>query len=144
MFNIANLLKFRPAHIDFQQAMKEDVTQIKSYCDVFMFADKANNLHKSLLEEQQLLFNNITKSYQKFMEYLEKAINMEARHISKKLQLDNRIEGHAKTPAFISSKDHEPNFQAYLPCRLINPSKIDIAKIQRINKNFRSKLQFSQ
>ena len=50
-----------------------------------MFADKANNLHKSLLEEQQLLFNNITKSYQKFMEYLEKAINVEARHISKKL-----------------------------------------------------------
>ena len=110
-----------------------------------MFADKANNLHKPLLEQhQQLLFSNITKSYQKFMEYLEKAINMEARHISKTLQLDNRIECHAKTPAFISSKDHEPNFQAFLPCRLINPSKIHIAKVERINKNFRSKLQFSQ
>ena len=51
-----------------------------------MFAYKANNLHKPLLEQhQQLLFSNITKSYQKFMEYLEKAINVEARHISKKL-----------------------------------------------------------
>ena len=77
---------------------------------------------------KKLLFNNITKSYRKSTKRLEKAINMEAKHISKKLELDNRIEGLAKNPAFISLKDHKPNFQSSLPCRLINPPKVTSAK----------------
>ena len=73
--------------------MKEDIAQIKSSHDVFKFADKTSNLYKSSPEEyKKLSFNNITKPYQKFTKHLEKAINMEAKHISKKLELDNRIE----------------------------------------------------
>ena len=54
-----------------------------------------------------------------------------------------------KNPAFISLKDHKPNFQSSLPCCLINPSKIDIGKISktifdRLNHNLRVKLQFNQ
>ena len=44
LFNIANSLKFRPVHNHFQQAMKKDISQIKSSHDVFIFADKTNNL----------------------------------------------------------------------------------------------------
>ena len=55
----------------------------------------------------------------------------------------------AKNPAFISLKDHKPNFQSSLLCCLINPSKSDIGKISksildRINQNLRSKLHFNQ
>ena len=93
LFNIANSLKFRSAQNHFQQTMKEDIAQIKTSHDVFTFADMTNNLYKSSAEEyKKLLFNNITKSHRKSTKRLEKAINMEAKHISKKLELDNRIE----------------------------------------------------
>ena len=112
--------------------MKEDVAHIKSSNDILIFADKTNNLYKTSEEEyKKLLFNNITKSYRKSTKRLEKAINMEAKHISKKLELDNRIECLVKNTAFISLKDHKPNFQSSLPCRLINPSKIKIGKTSK-------------
>ena len=129
--------------------MKEDIAQIKSSNDVFIFADKTNNLYKSWPEEyKKLLSKNITKSYRKATERLEKAINIEAKYISKKLERANRIECLAKYPAFISVKNHKPNFQSSLPCRLINPSKSDIGKISksildRGNENLRKKLQFN-
>ena len=74
---------------------------------------------------------------------------MEAKHISKKLDLDNRIECLAKNHAFISLKNHKPNFQSTSPCRLINPSKSDIGKVSkpildRTNQNLRHKLPFNQ
>ena len=73
---------FNIASSNFQQIMKEDITQIKSSHDVFIFADTTNNLYKSSPEEyKKLLFNNITKSYRKSTKRLEKAINMEAKHI---------------------------------------------------------------
>ena len=74
---------------------------------------------------------------------------MEAKHISKKLELDNRIECLAKNTALISLKDHKPNFRSSLPCRLINPSKSNIDKISKsildkVNQILRNKLQFNQ
>ena len=78
-----------------------------------------------------------------------KAINMEARHISKKLELVKKMKCLAKNPAFLSLKDHKLNFQLFQHCRLISPSKSDIGKISkslldRINGNLRNKLQFNQ
>ena len=56
--NIANSLKLRPVHNQFQQTMKEDIAQediaqIKSSHDVFIFAGKTNNLYKSSPEEHK-------------------------------------------------------------------------------------------
>ena len=77
----------------FQQTKKEDIAQIKSSHDVSIFADKTNNLYKSSPEEyKKLLLNNIRISYRKPTKRLDEAINMEAKHISKKLELNNRIE----------------------------------------------------
>ena len=39
---------------------------------------------------------------------------MEAKHISKKLELSNRIECLAENTAFISIKDHKPNSDNYI------------------------------
>ena len=73
---------------------------------------------------------------------------MKAKHISKKLELDNRIECFPKNNAFTSLKEHKPNFQSSLTCWLINPSKSDIGKISnsildQINQSLRNKLQFN-
>ena len=48
---MANALKNRPVRNDIQQKMKEDIAQIRSSNDVFIFADKTNNLYKSSPEE---------------------------------------------------------------------------------------------
>ena len=130
--------------------MKEEIAQIKSFNDFFIFADKTSNLYKSSPEEcKKLLFNNLTKSCQKSTERIVKAINMKAKHISKKLELDNRVECFPKNNAFTSLKEHKPNFQSSLTCWLINPSKSDIGKISnsildQINQSLRNKLPFNQ
>ena len=51
LFNIAKSLKFRRVRNDFQQKMKEDIAQIKSSNDVFIFAEKTKNLYRSSPEE---------------------------------------------------------------------------------------------
>ena len=78
-----------------------------------------------------LLKDNITKSYKKSTDCLEKAVNMEAKNITKKIQLSGRIECLAKTPAFITLKDFKDNFQSSLHCRLINPSKSELGKVSK-------------
>ena len=110
--------------------MKEAIAQIKSSRDAFIFADKTNNLYKSSSEEyKKLLFNNLKNLTENLKKPLEKAVNMEAKHISKRLELDNRIKCRAKNTAFILLKDHKPNFQLSLPCRLSILPKVTLAKL---------------
>ena len=75
--------------------------------------------------------DNVTKSFKKLAHRLVKAINIEAKNIAKKIQLSDRIECLAKTPAFITLKDNEDDFQSSLPYRLINPSKSELGKISK-------------
>ena len=77
--------------------------------------------------------DNVTKSYKRLTHRLVKAINIEAKNIAKKIQLSDRIECLAKTPAFTTSKDNKDkdSFQSSLPYRLINPSKSELGKISK-------------
>ena len=54
---------------------------------------------------------------------------METKNIAKKCQQSGKIEFLAKTPAFITFKDHKDNFQSSLYCRLRNPSKGELGKV---------------
>ena len=63
--------------------------------------------------------------------------------------MDDRIESLPQRNAFISLKDHEPNFYNNPKCRLINPTKSEIGKISKIilddvNSNIRSRLGLNQ
>ena len=51
--------------------------------------------------------------------------------MQKKNQLRDWTKGLARTPAFITLKDHKDNFQSSLPCHLLNPSKSDLHKISK-------------
>ena len=59
---------------------------------------------------KNLLYQNITKAYKKSTNRLEHAINMEAKHITKNIKPDDRIESLAKKPAFITLKDQKRKF----------------------------------
>ena len=89
--------------------------------DVLIFADKTNSIYKTILEQyKKLLKDNITKTYQKSSDLLEKAINMKAKYITKKLDFSNRIEH--------LPRNHQENFNSKLPCRLINLRKANFGK----------------
>ena len=140
LFDIASSLELRNTTDDFQKQLKEDISNIKLSPDVLIFADKTNNISKATPEQhKKLLKDNATKTYKKSSDLLEKSINMEVKHIAKKLELSDRIEHLARNPAFITLKDHKENFNSKLPYRLINPSKSKLGKVskqklEKINK----------
>ena len=62
--------------------------------------------------------------------------------IATKLELDDRIDITDKKQAFITLKDHKPNFRNNPTCRLINPTKPEIGKISKqILKNINTKVR---
>ena len=133
LYNIVSSLKYRKSTDDFQEQMKEDISSINFPPDVFIFPDKTNNIYKAPSEQyKKLLKGNVTKTYKKSTERFEKSINLEAKNITKKLQLAERVECLAKNPAFITLKDHKENFQASLPCQLINASKSELGKVSKV------------
>ena len=133
LYNIVSSLKYRKSTDDFQEQMKEDISSINSSPDVFIFADKTNDIYKAPLEQyKNLLKENVTKTYKKSREHFEKSINLEAKNIAKKIDLVETVECLAKNPASVTLKDHKENFQASLPCRLIDPSKSELGKVSKV------------
>ena len=59
-------------------------------------------------------------------------INKEASKIAKKLDIDNRVDKYIESNAFITLKDHKPEFMSRLPCRLINPAKSNLGKVSKV------------
>ena len=79
-------------------------------------------------EHNKLLKENVTKTYKKAPEKLQKSVNLEAKSITTKLKLSVRIENLAVAPAYITLIDHKENFRSKPSCRLINPSKTKLGK----------------
>ena len=74
-------------------------------------ADKTSNFYKmDIPSYNELLQKNITKTYKKVSPDMVNSIELEAKAIATKLHLDDRINTTAKREAFISLKDHKPNF----------------------------------
>ena len=65
---------------------------------------------------------------QKAPEKLMDSINLESKHVAANYGVEKRAECIAKTPSFITLKDHKDNFLVNPARRLINPSKNDLGK----------------
>ena len=133
LLNILSSLKYRKSTGDFQEQMKEDMSSINSSLDVFIFADKTGNIYKAPQEQyKKILKENVTETCKKSTVRLEKSINLEAKNIAKEVDLIERVECLTKNRAFLTLKDHKENFQASLPCRLIDPSKSELGKVSKV------------
>ena len=123
--------------------MQNDLKQIKTSNQIFVFSDKTKNIYKLPTEKyQELLQKNIMKDYKKTNETSYEQINYEASVIIRKNNLKGKIPRYDKTPAYVTIKDHKPDFPKKLKCRLINPSKTHIGRISknildRINNQIR-------
>ena len=73
-----------------------------------------------------LLQKNITKTYKKIPTQTVLSIENRSKSIANKLNLTDRINTTAEREAFITLKDHKPNFENNPTCHLINPRKSEI------------------
>ena len=94
---------------------------------------------------EKLITENVTKTYKKSCPKVIDQLNSQSARVAKKLGLDSRIEKLAEKEAFITLKDHKPEFK----CRLINPSKSEIGIISKrildeINTTIIQKKQINQ
>ena len=144
-------IKFRKVKCWFQQKLSSDIqTNIKKTDELLIPADKTTNVYTmGATTYNDLLQKNITKAYKKVTPNTTNPIEVEAKSIAQKLDLDDRINLTAKREAFITLKDHKPNFVNNPTCRLINPVKSEIGKISkeildRINTNIVNKLRLNQ
>ena len=82
-------------------------------------------------EYDKLLKENVTKTYKKTNAGLVNQVNSEASKITEKLKIEDRVQCIAKNEAFITIKDHKPNFPNAVACRLLNPCKSEVGKISK-------------
>ena len=138
-------IKFRFVKDAFQKKLKGDIPKIKQLSNAFLFADKRSNIYE-MPEEQykKVLHDNVTKTYKKAPPKLETSINLEAKNIAELINLDDRIECIARTPAFITLKDHKPDFQQNPLCWLINLAKNEPDKVSKLIIEKISELHFDQ
>ena len=150
LINIINNVNFTNNKNSFQKKLLADITEIKHSKNVYVLAEKTNNVYKMpASEHNKLLKENVTKTYKKALEKLQKSINFEAKSMAKDLQLSDRIEKLAEASAYITLKDHQENFRSKPSSQLINPSKNKIGKTSKIvfakiNKKLLKELYFNQ
>ena len=104
---------------------------------IYVKADKTSNFYKMTAEQYtSLLDKNIQKNYSKTTVDTKTEIIEEEAKIIHKIELQDRIETTAEREAFITLKDHKPNFLNNPSCRLINPTKSELGKVsQKILQN---------
>ena len=132
LYEMVRSIKFNTSLNSFQNQLKSDAKSIKSSQSLLVPADKTTNLYKVKPESyKKLLVDNVTAKYKKTSTATTDAINQEAKIISAKFDLEDKIEILDEKNAFITLKDHKPNFPNNPKCRLINPSKSEIGKISK-------------
>lgn len=149
--NMIQNIKFRNINCEFQKKLASDIkTKLKDSNKLLIPADKTTNFYQMSADAyKELLHNNITKTYKHISHDSAAEIESESKSIAKRLQLEDRINTTAKREAFITMKDHKPNFRDNPTCRLINPTKSEIGKVSkqildRINRKITAKLDLNQ
>ena len=150
MLNMIQSTKFNQVNNPFLNKLKNDTKRIENESKLLIAADKTTNFYK--LEPStynNLLEQNITKSYKKAQHTATQTIHSVNKSIATKLGIDDRVDITANKDAFITLKDHKPNFANKPTCRLINPTKSEIGKISkvvldRINDKITTKTNINQ
>ena len=150
LLEMARNVTFRKINNDFQNTMRNDIKTIKSSKKAFIPADKTRNMYEmDKSDYDKLLQENITKTYKKCDIKTYDNINMEAKRIASKLNIQDRAMQLAKQQAFITLKDHKENFENSPKCRLLNPAKSTLGQVskqilEKINEILKAKTQVNQ
>ena len=112
LYDLVINIKFRKYSNRFQKQLKEDIKKINDEQRMIIAADKTTNYYKVTKENHdELLKKHINKDYRKADEQTVKDITKVDKEIAAKLELEDRIYKTSRRQAFITMKDHKPNFQ---------------------------------
>ena len=106
----------------FLSKLKDDVKVINNTKEVLVNGDKSSNTYKRNKNAyNKYVIEDITKTYLKNNKNKVNRINSEAKKITLKLKLDDRIHQLQGTEVLISVKNHKEAFLNSPSSRLINP-----------------------
>ena len=104
-------VKFRDVNNEFMKESERDKKKIKSSTNIFVLADKTRNYYEMQPSDYtKLLRENVTKSYKHAQEHIATSIAEEFKDIVNELKLSNRTDPMPETTAFLTLKDHKPDF----------------------------------
>ena len=132
MADMIKNIEFKRYTNNFLETVKQDVHGIKHSGKVIVSADKSANMYtmeKDVYKKH--LMNCITKDYKKAASTSVHSINAKSKEIAQSLHLADRMECMKQPEAYVTVKDHKPDFYARPSFRLINPSKTDVGKISK-------------
>ena len=124
--------------------------KVKSDSKMYIAADKTTNYYKVDKDEyDQLLQKHINKDYKKTEMEAVKEVTKVDKEIVTNLDIEDRVYSTTAKQAFVTLKDHKPNFINNPSCRLLNPTKNEIGRISqqklaKINSEIRSKSNLKQ
>ena len=125
-------IKFRRTKNHFQYKLRNNIKKINNDNHLFIPADKTSDFYKLSKDQYEGLINkSIHKKYKKSSEATVREVTKEDRRIATKLELSDRIDVTAKREAFITLKDHKPNFRNKPTCTLINLCKPELGKVSK-------------
>ena len=133
MNRLIQSIQFKDTKSNFQRKLNCDIkNKIKKPNTLLIPADKTTNFYTmNPSSYDKLVKENVTKTYKKSNDKLVGELNAKSAKIAERLKLDDRIEKLAKNEAFVTLKDHKPNFSDHPTCRLMNPSKSEIGVISK-------------
>jgi len=130
--------------------MKNDLRLLQENPNqVVVASDKTSNFFLMDVKEYKATLNQeLRKNYKKAGLGVVEEIDEEAAYFANKLDLDDRIEGMALQPAFLTIKDHKDNIPAQISYRLISPSKPNLGVIaktmlQKVNQQIKESTQLN-
>ena len=133
MTNLIQSIKFEKRSNHFQNKLGKKVKEIKREKKILVKADKTSNYYKMLPGEySEMLEKNVKTAYKKAPTNISTEIDKEAKEIATTLKIVDRVDKGAKREAFITLKDHKPNFMNKPTCRLINPAKSELGRASKI------------
>ena len=117
-------IEFETIRTEFQRKLSEDLPSIKCSNKIFVSADKTRNIYGlDPNEYDPLLHSNVPKSYKKLNINTVNEINKEENVLTENLIINDCVRCIAQNEAFITIKDHKPNFPNNVACRLLYSCK---------------------
>ena len=150
LYDMIQKIEFKQVKKDFQTKMLNDIRSMRNKDKIYVKAVKTRNLYEVAPHDyEKMLSDSITKNYKKSSNAEVTKVNKEAAKIVDKLDLADRVQVLSSNSAFVTIKDHKPDFPNKVQCRLLNPSKSNVGRIskqylEQVNSNLRERLRYNQ
>ena len=132
MYNLIGNIQFRKVSDPTAREMNDEVAKIGSSNKVIVNADKTGNKYEMTASDyKQLMHDNLTQDYKLDNSNKLAEINEDTKKHARSLQIIDRMERHSESNAFLTIKDHKPDFPNTIKCRIINPASNNLGKVSK-------------